>query len=41
MAASVLNVGSSGYGFLSAAMGAGALVAALAVQRRRGPGSAS
>jgi MFS family permease len=31
MAASVLNVGSSGYGFLSAAMGAGALVAALAV----------
>jgi hypothetical protein len=31
MAASVLNVGSSGYGFLSAAMGVGALVAALAV----------
>jgi len=31
MAASVLNVGSSGYGFLSATMGAGALVAALAV----------
>jgi MFS family permease len=31
MAASVLNVGSSGYGFLSAAMGAGALIAALAI----------
>jgi MFS family permease len=31
LAASVLQVGSNGYGFLSAAMGAGALVAALAV----------
>ena len=31
MAASVLNVGSSGYGFLLTAMGAGALIAALAI----------
>jgi MFS family permease len=37
MAASVLNVGSSGYGFLSAAMGAGALVAALAVATLQRP----
>jgi len=37
MAASVLNVGSSGYGFLSAAMGAGALIAALAVATMERP----